>query len=713
MANRLKTASSAYLRTAADSPIDWYPWGTEAFDRAKREDKPILLDIGAVWCHWCHVMDHGTYEHPEVVRRLNEGFVCIKVDRDERPDVDIRYQRAVGALTGQGGWPLTAFLTPDGRVFYGGTYFPPDDAHGRPGFPNVLQQIETVFRDERERVNHSAEHLAEALATRAKGEPAAEGTVALDQSLVDVAVAALRKEHDSTNGGFGGAPKFPHTGALDLAITVGMTRADTTTMGVATHSLEKMADGGIHDQVAGGFHRYAVDAHWTVPHFEKMTYDNAELLRVYAHAYAATGDARYKEVAGGIVDWVLETLADREHGGFGASQDADVGPHDDGDHFTWTLDELRRALAAVNDPELSAQQLYDVARLRFGVAPKGDMHHDPARNVLEIDQGHEAIADQVGLSIDVVRRAEGVVLKRLREVRAERPVPFVDPTRYTDWNGMMASAFLEAGAILERDDVTRHALRTLERIAAEAWDDERGWAHRPQGNGDRVDGLLDDQAWMGLALLDAHRFAGRDDFTGRIAQTADLLVAHHTTPKTPGFTDTASWLRKDAVAAPLAEPNRPFLDQSAPGGNPIAARFLLRAGRLLGRTDLVESAKRALSAHAHEAPRMGIFAASWTQAVEEALADPPLVTVLGAGDDPATVHLLSVARRTPRPGTLVVHVEPTRPESAPEFLRDVVGNEDLVKDGPVALVCHGDRCDALEQDAETLADRILGRPPRL
>ncbi len=353
--NRLENAASGYLRSAMQQPVDWMEWGEAAFRRAVEEDKPILLDIGAVWCHWCHVMDRESYEDEATARIINENFIAVKVDRDERPDVDTRYQAAVSAISGQGGWPLTAFLTPEGKPYFGGTYFPPEDRHGRPGFQRVLLTMAEAFVNRRGEVDESAASVMEAIEqseafSGKAGDPGAE--------LVEKMVLAALKSVDMKHGGFGGQPKFPHSSALDLLIDAA-SRSTTTTVKMAglgtvpipeaakqavAVTLEKMAKGGIYDHLAGGFHRYSVDEHWVVPHFEKMAYDNSELLKNYVHAYLATGDEKFAGVARDIVRWMDECLSDRELGGFYASQDADFSLDDDGDYFTWTCDEAAEVL---------------------------------------------------------------------------------------------------------------------------------------------------------------------------------------------------------------------------------------------------------------------------------------------------------------------------------------------------------------------------------
>ncbi|HXI20841.1 MAG TPA: DUF255 domain-containing protein, partial [Gemmatimonadales bacterium] len=384
MTNRLASSASTYLRAAAHQPIAWYPWSDEAFAAARRDDKPVLLDIGAAWCHWCHVMDGESYEDPALAEFLNQAFVCVKVDRDERPDVDARYQRAVQAVSGQGGWPLTAFLTPDGQVFYGGTYFPPDGKYGRPGFRTVLEQVRRVYREQRDQVDQQALAIRRALASlESEARP---GGVTTD--TLATGAQAMVELFDARNGGFGTSPKFPHPAAVRFLLARARDTGDTRFGDIAALTLTRMARGGIHDQLAGGFHRYSVDDRWIVPHFEKMSYDNAELLRAYVDGALALDDPALAEVARGIVSFVREELADPE-GGYGASQDADVGLEDDGDYFTWTREEAERAL---DDPDLLA-----VAAACYDIGTAGEMQHDPARNVLFLAERPDAVARRLGL----------------------------------------------------------------------------------------------------------------------------------------------------------------------------------------------------------------------------------------------------------------------------------------------------------------------------
>src|ERR1019366_3638508 len=361
--NALSGAASAYLRSAMHQPVEWMEWGEAAFDRAAREDKPILLDIGAVWCHWCHVMDRESYENPQIASVINKFFVAMKVDRDERPDVDARYQAAVSAISGQGGWPLTAFLTPDGRPYFGGTYFPPDERYRRPGFGRVLETMANVWRERRDEALESA---ASVMAAIEHNESFSGRGGELSLALVDKIAGSVLSQFDARHGGFGSQPKFPHPAALDLLLELAMNRDNEQAGNAFCTTLEKMARGGVYDQLAGGFHRYSVDERWAVPHFEKMLYDNTELLRNYVHGFQSFVREDFLATAREIVGWLDGSMTDRKAGGFYASQDADINLDDDGDYFTWTLAE---AGAVLNGEELEfASSYWDIGEL-------GDMHH--------------------------------------------------------------------------------------------------------------------------------------------------------------------------------------------------------------------------------------------------------------------------------------------------------------------------------------------------
>ena len=480
--NSLSRASSAYLRSAMHQPIQWHEWGPDAFATAQREKKPMLLDIGAVWCHWCHVMDRESYDDPEIAAIVNEHFVAVKVDRDERPDIDSRYQAAVQAVSGQGGWPLTAFLTPYGKPFYGGTYFPPQDHYGRPSFRRVLLSIANAYKEKQGDVIEQAAMVENAI-VQAESFHGRSGRVSA--SVIQAIQDSAFKMFDPMHGGFGSAPKFPHPSTLDLLIercarvaslcpdtnsaelrSAGQpgaaipTKDNSELRNIIVTTLERMANGGVYDQLAGGFHRYSVDERWVVPHFEKMSYDNSELLKNYVHAYQATGDSFFANVVRDIIRWMDEWLSDRERGGFYASQDADINMDDDGDYFTWTVEEAGAVLT-----EEEAQ----VAALRYDINEVGEMHHNPAKNVLFVRASLDEIAKRMKLPPDRVRELLETAKQKMYAARLLRPTPFIDKTVYVAWNSLCISAYLEAARVLDLPETRRFALRSLDRMLSEAW----------------------------------------------------------------------------------------------------------------------------------------------------------------------------------------------------------------------------------------------------
>ncbi len=660
MANLLAAEPSPYLKSAAQQPVHWHPWGEAAFERARAADRPILLDIGAVWCHWCHVMDGESYEDPEIALVLNRDFVCIKVDRDERPDVDARYQRAVQALTGQGGWPLTAFLTPAGDVFFGGTYFPPEDnPHGRPGFLSVLKQVVELYRRDRARIAKNAQTIGQRV-TESLNE-ARGGQVA--PAILDEAAAQIARLFDIRYGGFGTAPKFPHPAAADFLLARWHDTREDWMREVVEKTLTGMAHGGIRDHVGGGFHRYSVDERWIVPHFEKMAYDNSELLHAYLNGYAVLGAPLFKAVAQGIVTWVLEVLSDGDRGAFHTSQDADVRFGDDGDYWTWTPDEIR---AALND-----ETTFHLIRRVFDVEVPGEMHHDHEKNVLwwKRDPAGE---DEWGMLRDA--------LGKLKAARDRRPAPYVDTTAYVNWNAMMASAFLHAGAVLDRPECNALALKVLSRIWAEAWDDTRGMAHVV----DRAEprGLLDDNVQAAAAFLDAYEATGDDAWRNRAQAVVHHCRRAHWDDTAGGFLDIA---RGRAGAAYLATPAKPIQDAPTPSPNGVAALVLARLWALTDDTEWRRLLDRQLEAFAGAAGHLSLHGATLLRAVDWALNPVTRIEVSGPrGAGPAcSMHLQAL--QTSRPRRVVVR---------------------KVADRPAATVCVGTTCSLPVATPEALAELL-------
>jgi len=687
--NRLKNSTSPYLRSAAHQPIDWQEWGEEVFARARAEDKPILLDIGAVWCHWCHVIDRESYENSAIAEIINQHFVAVKVDRDERPDVDARYQAAISAISGQGGWPLTGFLMPDGRPFFGGTYFPPEDAMGRPGFRRILLAVAESYRNKRGEIAEAAESLAAAVA---KAESFHEARATFDPGIVESQITSILQLLDMKNGGFGRAPKFPHSSAVELVLERYQQTKEKHLLAVAESTLEKMARGGVYDQLAGGVHRYSVDERWLVPHFEKMSYDNSELLRNYLHAWQITRNPFLRETAEGIIGWVNEVLSDQVRGGFYASQDADYSLEDDGDYFTWTLEELR---AALSQDEARAMELY------YDVEPSGEMHHNPAKNVLWIARDAVDIARSLGRDETEIRLLIARAKGKLLEARKPRPTPFVDETLYVAWNAMFVSAYLDAARVLGGglgERCRAFALKTLDRMLAEAWNESRGFGHRIGGGA--LEGLLDDQVFSILALLDAYEATLDPRYFDAAQRTMDLAIERFGDAEAGGFFDRAS---DAAPMGGLDVRRKPFQDSPTPGANSTAAIALVRMHAYTDNSRYREFAQKTLEAFAGIAPQYGLFAASYGLAAILFERHPIQVVVTGRAEDPAAQALESAANGAYRFGKAVLRVKPDASlHYLPLALRETLPH--LPASEALAVVCAGQSCLPPTREPEKLKE---------
>jgi uncharacterized protein YyaL (SSP411 family) len=634
--NHLADAASSYLRSAAHQPIHWHEWGEAAFEQARKEDKPILLDVGAVWCHWCHVMDRESYEDRELAEIVNQRFVAIKVDRDERPDIDSRYQAAVQAISGQGGWPLTAFLTPDGRPFFGGTYFPAVEHWGRPSFKRVLLSISEAYRQRRGDVAEQADSL---MALLSQAESFAGQSSELAPRIVSHIIQSALQLYDAQNGGFGSAPKFPHPSAMDLLIQHYSDTGEARLREVIVNTLARMAKGGVYDQLAGGFHRYSVDERWIVPHFEKMSYDNSELLKNYVHGWQATGDPFLAVVARDIIRWVDEWLSDREHGGFYASQDADYSLDDDGNYFTWSLEEARAVLS---------EQELQVASLRYDIGEIGEMHHDQSRNVLFVRAELAEIASRVGIDEARAQALLESAQKKMYAARIKRPTPYVDKTMYVNWNALCISAYLEAARALRLDDVRRFALRSLDRVLAEAWNaDRHELGHVIQYSDPAAEkrfspGLLDDYAFVTLACLDAYETSADLSYFRFALQIADAMQQRFFDTAGGGFRDAAASGR-DTLGALIAR-RKPFQDSPTPAGNSAAAIALLRLHAYTNDETLRHRAEETLKVFAGAAEQYGIFAATYGLATYLFFQPHIQVVVIGADESAEKLARAAEAR---------------------------------------------------------------------
>ncbi|MGH2609076.1 MAG: thioredoxin domain-containing protein, partial [Tepidiformaceae bacterium] len=572
MPNRLADETSPYLLQHKDNPVEWYPWGAEAFAKARDEDKPILLSVGYSSCHWCHVMAHESFEDEATAALMNQWFVNVKVDREERPDVDGVYMTAVQAITGQGGWPMTVFLAPDGRPFYAGTYFPPSDGHGRPGFPRVLEALHDAWTTERDKLIASAEGITDHLKRAASRVP---GAARLPDDAADRAVDAFRSLHDPQWGGFGGPPKFPSPSNLEFLLAYaaahkGEPRAQAA-LEMTLHTLRKMAEGGMYDHLGGGFSRYSVDTMWLVPHFEKMLYDNAQLVRVYLHAYQLTHDPLFEHIVRETLTYLQREMRGPE-GGFYSAQDADTEGIE-GKYFVWTVPEVEAVLG--EDAPLFLAY--------YNVTTEGnfeDPHHPEfgRRNVLSTPRPIEEVAGELGIE-DVEAEARLVGMReKMLAVRELRAKPGLDDKGLASWNGLALAAFAEAARVLGDEQYRAVAEQNAVFLMAKFWDGAR-LRHTYKKGKAKVDGLLEDYAYVGLGLVELYKLDGQLAHLDWARALLDIILERFRDPETGGFFESP----EDGEALIIRQ--KSFFDAATPSGNGATALLALWLGRYYNRAD--------------------------------------------------------------------------------------------------------------------------------
>jgi hypothetical protein len=574
MPNRLADQTSPYLLQHAGNPVDWYPWGSEALERARAEDRPIFLSIGYSACHWCHVMEHESFEDAEIARLLNEHFVCIKVDREERPDLDQIYMNAVQLMTGRGGWPMSVFLTPSLKPFYGGTYWPPTARGGMPGFNQVLAAVTDAWQHRRAAANDQADALAEHLSSVA-APPVEPGE--LDAELLHLAAGAIGRAFDATHGGFGSAPKFPHPMDLRLLAHVWYRTRDDNLLRIITLTLDKMAGGGIYDQLGGGFHRYSVDERWLVPHFEKMLYDNALLVPCYLDAYLITGNADYARVARETCDYVLREMTDPQ-GGFYSTQDAD-SEGEEGKFFLWSPDEVEAVLGP--DAAKTFNYVYDVT-------PEGNFEH--GRSILNRPKTLAQCVQILKCDLADLERELGESRAKLLAVREHRVHPGLDDKVLVAWNGLMIEALVLAGGALDEPRYPAAAARAADFIWSQMRRPDGRLLHSWRDGSAKLDAYLDDYACLANALVSLYEADFDERWIDAAIELADFMLRLFDDPQRGGFFFTASD-HETLITRP-----KDLYDNAVPSGNSMAALALLRLGKLTGRSDFLSAAERTLRA---------------------------------------------------------------------------------------------------------------------
>ncbi len=683
-----KTTANGAAATAAAGEIAWADWGEEAFARARREDKLILLDSGATWCHWCHVMDRLTYEDAEVIRLVNERFIAVRIDRDRLPDVDACYQRAAPLVESRGnGWPLTVVITPEGYTLYKATFLPPRAGGpyvARIGLVELLQRLDRLWRTNRERVNEAGAAMRERSAEQFETAFTEPGEVT--GATVDEVAAALADGYDAAHGGFGSAPKFFTVGGLEMLL-VRAWAGDTRAREMLAATLDAMARGGVYDQVGGGFHRYSVDARWHVPHFEKMAADNAALLALYANAHALTGRHGYARLARQTRQWIARVLTDPDTGGFYASQDADVGGDDDGDYFTWTIDEARAALG----------EQAKVALAFYAIDDEGDVHGRPGRNVLHVPKSAAQVARLLDMEEQRVTEAVAEARRKLLAAREQRQAPAVDKTIFADLNGMLIDAHLTMYERLGEEEAKGAAIAALRTVL----DTLRGaggvFAHFRENSELRRPGLLADQAWMARALLHAYAVTLERRYLDAALRSADSILAALTADDGGFLSRPASATTRPAAVAP----SRSWDDSPGRSAASVAAQMLLDLGHVTGEGRYAVAARKALASFAGGVSRQwGLFFGGYAVAAEHSLHGPRTIVVAGAG--PAANALAGAARRAYVPGGLVMALRHgVKADRA--ILGRLIG---AAGERPAAYVCRGTACLAPAYDPEDLRGRL-------
>jgi hypothetical protein len=711
MANRLAHEISPYLLQHAHNPVDWYPWGEEAFRTAREENKPIFLSVGYAACHWCHVMAHESFEDEDTAALLNEHYVCVKVDREERPDVDSVYMQAVVAMTQHGGWPMSVWMTPAGEPFYAGTYFPPTPRYGMPSFRHVLTRLATAWREQPEVLRRSTDELVEYL--RREEQPPAPGGLP-DASTAAQALAALDHQFDWEHGGWGHAPKFPQAMVIDALLAHHVRTGATAALALAERTLTMMAEGGIYDHLGGGFHRYSVDELWLIPHFEKMLYDNAQLARTYVHAWQVTGKDAYRRVAEETLDYLLTRMRDPA-GGFFSSEDADTEGME-GRYYVWTQAEveevLRNHLGDEVPPEVRDPELFFAV---YGVTDAGNFE---STNVLHVARQPAEVALEAGIPEAALAAGLAAARRALRAARERRVPPGVDYKVLASWNGLALAAFAEAATAFGRDDYLQAARMNGGFLLTSMLNPE-GRLLRSFAKGQaQLPGFLEDYACVAEGLLALYEADFDERWFLGARSLANAIITHFRAPQ-GGFFDTA-----DDHEELLVRP-RDLQDNAVPSGNAMAATVLFRLARLTGDDHYTEAAEAALSAVTDLLPLHPTAFGRWLAGLEFTLAEPVEVAVAGPKGCRTTGELLKAATRGFRPGRVVAYRDTTVGQPSTGAADTVVTEVDGGKDegaraipllegrhppegGAAAWVCRSSSCRAPVTSAEELSAEMPG-----
>ena len=674
MSNRLAQETSPYLLQHAGNPVDWHPWGPEALARAKLEERPIFLSIGYSACHWCHVMEHESFEDERIAGLLNENFVSIKVDREERPDLDHIYMSAVQAISGRGGWPMSVFLTPDLQPFFGGTYWPPTARMGMPGFDQILAAIVDAWTNRREQAVAQARQLTEQLAAAA---PAGSGGK-LSTEPLRAAVAAMERTFDHRHGGFGGAPKFPHP--MDLRVLLRganfQGQVENLPHTMVTKTLDHMAAGGIYDHLAGGFHRYSVDERWLVPHFEKMLYDNALLAACYVEAFQATSNRDYETIARETLDYVLRDMTDPQ-GGFYSTQDADTDG-EEGKTYVWSPAEVQRVLDSADAKAFC--YVYDVS-------PEGNFE---GQNILNRPKTWEQCGKILGRDEAELRTAMTRCRAVLLQVRGQRPQPGLDDKVLVSWNALAIDALALAAGACDEPRYLAAAAKAAEFLRDHLRREDGRLLHGWRQGQARHDAYLDDYAYLANALVTLYEAGGDERWIDEAVRLAETMLTHFADVEHGGFFFTAD----DHEA--LIVRHKDAQDASVPSGNAMAATTLLRLGKLTGRADFLEAAERTLAAFVELMERHPTAAGQMLLALGFRLGPTPEIVVLGGdheGDTAAAIAVVAEIRRRFLPRKVLAARIGPQEYTSPHLAGLFAGKTPLTP-GPTLYVCEDFACQA-------------------
>ncbi|MCM3873357.1 MAG: thioredoxin domain-containing protein [Pyrinomonadaceae bacterium] len=683
--NRLIDETSPYLLQHAHNPVDWYPWGDDAFAAARNENKPILLSIGYSACHWCHVMEHESFENEDIASLMNENFVSIKVDREERPDLDQIYMNAVQMMTHHGGWPMTVFLTPEGVPFYGGTYFPPEDRYNMPGFPRVLISMAEAYRDRPDDIQQTG---ASILAELNRLSLARESNEPLTQKLLAQAFKGIVKTYDPANGGFGGAPKFPPAMTLEFLLRVHHNTGSQEALDVVTNTCRKMADGGIYDQLGGGFHRYSTDARWLVPHFEKMLYDNALLCRLYLHYYQLTHDESARRTAEGILDYVVREMTDA-NGGFYSTQDAD-SEGEEGKFFVWSPDEIASVLDVEGAALFSAY--YDVTQ-------GGNFE---GKNILNVTRPLEDVAAKAKVTLEHLQQSLEGSRGKLFELRENRVKPDRDEKILTAWNGMMLASFAEAAAILDRVDYLEIAKRNARFLLDNLLRDDLLLRTYKDGAA-KLNAYLEDYAFLGDGLLTLYEATGELEWFEATLSLTNRMIEEFWDEEDGGFFFTGKSHENLIVRS------KDYFDNATPSGNSVAADVMLRLAALTDNNDYRRRAVTILRLIADSLRRYPSGFGRALCALDFHLGTPREIAIVGDHDAMQTRLLRSAVWHSYVPNKVVAQTVPGDDESAQ--LIPLLRDRRLVDNMPTAYVCEHFTCSEPVTDPEKLAVQLAQPRP--